>query len=94
MSAVSRPVDATIRSDEHRGRTLSRTAVLTLAGCAALLMLTVIHIRQGSVQLSTGTVFDALFFPDGSNEHQVVRFARLPRVAAGITAGQRSAWQV
>lgn len=87
MSAASPSFDATSRSGEYRGRTLSRTAVLTVAGFMALLILTIIHIRQGSAQLSTSTVFDALFFPDGSTQHQVVRFARLPRVAAGITAG-------
>lgn len=85
MSAASPPFGATIRSS--RGRALSRTVVLTLGGFLALLALTVIHIRQGSAQLSTSTVFDALFFPDGSTQHQVVRFARLPRIAAGITAG-------
>ena len=68
-------------------RTLSRAAMLSVAGFAALLALTVIHIRQGTAQISTSTVFDALFFPDGTTQHQVVRFARLPRVAAGITAG-------
>jgi iron complex transport system permease protein len=87
MSAASPPFDATVGSSEQRGRTMSRTVMLTLAGLLALLLLTVIHIRQGSAQLSTSTVFDALFFPDGSTQHQVVRFARLPRVAAGITAG-------
>lgn len=61
--------------------------MLTVAGIVALLILTIVHIRQGSAQLSSSTVFDALFFPDGSTEHQVVRYARLPRVAAGITAG-------
>ena len=87
MSAASPSYNTTIRSGEGHGRALSRAAVLTVTGLLTLLVLTLIHIRQGSAQLSTSTVFEALFFPDGSTQHQVVRFARLPRVAAGITAG-------
>ncbi|MCC6314726.1 MAG: iron chelate uptake ABC transporter family permease subunit, partial [Thermomicrobiales bacterium] len=70
-----------------RARELSRAAVVGLAGLAALLILVVIHIQQGTAALDAGTVLSAMIAPDGSPQHTVVRHARLPRVAAGMVAG-------
>ena len=43
--------------------------------------------RASVATISAREIVAALFDPDGSPQHQVVRHARLPRVAAGVVAG-------
>ncbi|QKY71583.1 iron ABC transporter permease [Lentibacillus sp. CBA3610] len=63
-------------------------AVLTFGGGTALLcLLTFIHINQGSVSISVGTVIDAIFAPEDTLEHHTVRVLRMPRAVMGIIAG-------
>lgn len=66
---------------------LGAAPVLVAGGLTILLLLAVAHVLQGMAGLSPGTVLDALFAPDGSFEHELVRDVRVPRVAAGIVAG-------
>jgi len=56
-------------------------------GAMVLALLIIVHIRQGMASISPETIIDAIFNPNGSPEHAVVRYARLPRVAAGLVAG-------
>jgi iron complex transport system permease protein len=56
-------------------------------GALMLVALVVLHVRQGMAAIAPGEILAAIFNPDGSPHHQVVRHARLPRVAAGIVAG-------
>ncbi|SFD46038.1 iron complex transport system permease protein [Lentibacillus persicus] len=63
-------------------------AVLTFGGGTALLLiLTFIHINQGSVSISVGTIIDAIFAPEDKLEHHTVRVLRMPRAVMGILAG-------
>lgn len=66
---------------------LAPAAIVLLLGLISLATLVVIHVRQGGATISPGEIVDAIVAPDGSPVHQVVRHARLPRVAAGIVAG-------
>ncbi|MFD2761964.1 iron ABC transporter permease [Lentibacillus juripiscarius] len=64
------------------------TAVLTFGGGTALLcILAFIHINQGSVSISVGTIIDAIVAPEDNLEHHTVRMLRLPRAVMGIIAG-------
>jgi len=66
----------------------SIVAVLTFGGGTALLcILTFIHINQGSVSISIGTVIDAIISPENNLEHHTVRILRMPRAIMGIIAG-------
>ena len=62
-------------------------ALAMLLGAMVLVALVVLHVRQGMATISPREIIDAIVAPDGSPQHQVVRYARLPRVAAGIVAG-------
>lgn len=69
------------------GQRLNRDLLVMLVGAVLLIALVIIHIRQGMVTISPGEIVAAIFAPNDSPEHMVVRYARLPRVAAGIVAG-------
>jgi ABC-type Fe3+-siderophore transport system permease subunit len=56
-------------------------------GPVVLLLLLVFHVTQGQAGLDYGTVFRAIFSPDGSTAHDIVRQVRLPRAAAVVVAG-------
>lgn len=61
---------------------------LGLVGALGLLALVaLLSIRVGSVPIDTGTVFDALFHFDGSDEHIIVRSLRVPRTLIGLGVG-------
>lgn len=77
-------------SPDTKAETGTRTwrGLLVIAtGALVLAALMIMHIRQGMASISPGTIVDAIVNPDGSPEHQVVRYARLPRIVAGIVAG-------
>ncbi|WP_188454605.1 iron ABC transporter permease [Virgibacillus oceani] len=66
----------------------SIVAVLTFGGGAALLcILSFIHINQGSVQIPTTTILEAIFAPQDTLAHHTVRVLRMPRALMGILAG-------
>lgn len=59
-----------------------------LVGSAGLLSVAVVlSLGVGSVSIPAGTVLDALFGFDGSNEHLIVRSLRLPRTVIGLCVG-------
>lgn len=87
MQAVSSSPPESLSPRLSWARELSRTAVILAAGLTVLLVLVVVHVRQGTASLDATTIVQAILFPDGSPEHAVVRYARLPRVAAGVVAG-------
>lgn len=68
------------RGDNRRA--FSLLLMLCLVGLAAIWAMTV-----GSSSLPASQVIDALLRYDGSREHVVVVFARLPRVLAGLLVG-------
>lgn len=58
-----------------------------LGGGALLLLLSLLHVLQGALGLSAPEVLRAVLAFDGSSEHAVVRYVRLPRTAVGVLAG-------
>src|SRR5665811_878051 len=61
-------------------------------GAMVLALLIIVHIRQGMASISPETIIDAIFNPNGSPEHAVGRYARLPRVAAGLVGVNAGAY--
>lgn len=60
---------------------------ILIVGLILLLFFSIIHINQGSVDVSMKTIFDSIFNYNNSLEHNVVRDLRLPRLIIGIIAG-------
>ena len=58
-----------------------------LLGLGLLLACLALSITLGAADISVVTVFNALFHPDGSFEHLIIRTVRLPRVLAGAVVG-------
>lgn len=56
-------------------------------GIVLLLMVLLASVAYGSKPLPVGTVLDALFAFDGSNDHLIVRHLRLPRTVVGLGVG-------
>ncbi|SFB40336.1 iron complex transport system permease protein [Amycolatopsis marina] len=75
--------------DRQRGVLLaSQWRVAGMAGAACLLLAACCaSLALGSVPLPVGTVFEAVFAFDGSNEHLIVREMRLPRTLIGLGVG-------
>jgi ABC-type Fe3+-siderophore transport system permease subunit len=71
----------------RQAQRIGRGLLVVLLGAVVLAALVVIHVRQGMAAISPGEIAAAIVNPDGSPQHQVVRYARLPRVAAGIVSG-------
>jgi ABC-type Fe3+-siderophore transport system permease subunit len=64
-----------------------RQALVLGGGLLILLALLAIHISQGAANITIQTIWDAIFDPDDSIEHDIVRHLRLPRAVVGILAG-------
>lgn len=60
---------------------------LLIGGLLFLLVISFIHINQGSVDVSVKEIVEAIFRPQDSIEHNVIRDLRLPRLAIGVIAG-------
>ena len=84
MQATATP---TTTGNELARSRIGRAAVVFGAGAILLVLLVIVHIRQGMATIAPEEIVRAIFQPDASPEHQVVRYARLPRVVAGIVAG-------
>jgi ABC-type Fe3+-siderophore transport system permease subunit len=52
-----------------------------------LLALVSIHITQGAADIGLSTIWDSIFSPDESIEHEIVRHLRMPRATVGVLAG-------
>ena len=52
-----------------------------------MLALVSIHITQGAADIGLSTIWDSIFAPDGSIEHEIVRHLRMPRATVGVLAG-------
>lgn len=74
---------------EHLARPFGRgkQAVVIGGGLLVLLALLSIHITQGAVNITIPTIWDSIFAPDDSIQHDIVRHLRLPRATVGILAG-------
>ena len=71
-----------------RTKTLRRSKWLgLLLGLGLLLACLTLSLTLGAADISVGTVFAALFHPDGSLEQLIIRTVRLPRVLAGAVVG-------
>lgn len=81
-TSSTRPPDAAAT-----GQRLAPGLVTVVVGAVLLIALVIIHVRQGMATISPGEIVAAILAPDDSPQHQVVRYARLPRVTAGIVAG-------
>lgn len=77
------------RSSNKRFITSRRLLLPGLFACVVILIILLIaSIQLGAADISSQTVFDALFeFDDSSFDHLVIRTVRLPRVVAGIFVG-------
>lgn len=56
-------------------------------GVVLLLILLFIHVIQGQAGLDVAAVITAIFSPDDSAAHNIVRYVRLPRSSIGVLAG-------
>ena len=56
-------------------------------GVVLLLILLFIHAVQGQAEINVATVVTAIFSPDDSAAHNIVRYVRLPRSSIGVLAG-------
>ena len=75
-------------STSPRAKTLRRSKWLgLLLGLGLLLACLTLSLTLGAADISVGTVFAALFHPDGSLEQLIIRTVRLPRVLAGAVVG-------
>lgn len=81
------PATAPHAAQSDAGARVAPAVLVVLTGAVVLVVLIILHVRQGMATISPGEIVAAIVDPDGSPEHQVVRHARLPRVAAGIVAG-------
>lgn len=61
--------------------------VLLIGGVFALLILSFIHINQGSVDVSVKMIIEAILSPKDTVEYNVIRDLRLPRLSIGIVSG-------
>jgi ferric hydroxamate transport system permease protein len=64
-----------------------RQALVLGGGTAILVALVLLHITQGAADISVPAIWDAIFAPDGSTQHEIVRHLRLPRAVVGVLAG-------
>lgn len=64
-----------------------RQAIVLGGGVLILLALLAIHISQGAADITIRTIWDAIFDPEESIQHDIVRHLRLPRAVVGILAG-------
>ncbi|MBA2289275.1 MAG: iron chelate uptake ABC transporter family permease subunit, partial [Chloroflexia bacterium] len=87
MQVTAPPASATADAQTDTRARTGRGLLVITTGALVLAVLMIVHIRQGMASISPGTIVDAIINPDGSPEHQVVLYARLPRVVAGIVAG-------
>lgn len=67
----------------------ARTLLLPgLLLCTALLVICLLwSITLGAADIDPGTVYQAIFAPDGSFQHLIIQTIRLPRVLSGIVVG-------
>jgi ferric hydroxamate transport system permease protein len=87
MQIMASPATAPPSTSNLTRPRIAPTALVMSIGVLLLALLVILHVRQGMATISPGEIVAAIFTPDGSPEHQVVRHARLPRVAAGIVSG-------
>jgi len=90
MSAVSATSRDLARQDAKRPGVANSNATRLfwlLVGVAVLLAVLLASIAIGSKDIPIGTVIDALFAYDDSDDHAIVQALRLPRTALGVTVG-------
>lgn len=84
---MASPATSTSTVTAQPGRRFAPAVFVMVTGAVLLVVLVLLHVRQGMATISPGEIVAAILDPDGSPQHQVVRHARLPRVTAGILAG-------
>jgi ferric hydroxamate transport system permease protein len=87
VQAAASPTTGTANAPIGITGQTSRTLAVVMVGAVVLAALVIVHVRQGMASISPAEILSAVVSPDGSPEHQVVRYTRLPRVTAGIVAG-------
>ncbi|MGW6007904.1 FecCD family ABC transporter permease [Streptomyces sp. NPDC055210] len=87
ISRTPAPAGPRPRTDAVTARA-GRHRPLLLLVCVALLLATaVLSVMVGARTIAPGTVWDALFHFDNSDEHLMVRELRVPRTLIGLLAG-------
>lgn len=74
------------RSQGVAANNVGRSIALVVA-ILALLLICVLSLMVGARAISPGTVWAALFSPDGSDEHVMIRELRVPRTVMGLVVG-------
>lgn len=70
------------------GEIISPAGILVFViGPAVLIGLAFIHLTQGAAEIGLSTVAEALFRPQDSLTHAIVRHVRLPRLVVGLMSG-------
>jgi iron complex transport system permease protein len=75
------------RSAVDRRRGSIRRTLGLLVALGLLVWVVLMSVRIGSVPIESGTVLDAFFGFDGSDEHLIVRSLRVPRTLIGLGVG-------
>lgn len=65
----------------------SSSFVVFGVGVVLLLILLFIHVIQGQVGLDIATIITAIFSPNDSTAHNIVRYVRLPRSSIAVLVG-------
>jgi iron complex transport system permease protein len=78
-------IGAGVAARARRGQGVRGLSLLALAGLVVLA--TIWALTIGTTHMPAATVVDALLHYDGSRDHIVVVFTRLPRVLAGVLVG-------
>ncbi len=87
MQAMAQAASAASGAHRDTQARTGRGLLVIAAGALLLALLIIVHIRQGMATIPPATIVEAVSKPNGSPEHLVVRYARMPRVAAGLVAG-------
>ncbi|WP_416148012.1 iron ABC transporter permease [Salipaludibacillus sp. HK11] len=67
--------------------TLLKAVLIFGGGTALLLLFSLLHIQQGSVDITVQIIIEAIFKDGNDLEHEIIRTLRLPRIVVGVMAG-------
>lgn len=68
-------------------RQFAMAALVCGAGSILLLILLLVHLTQGQANLNVAIVVAAIFSPNNSDTHNLIRYLHMPRAVIGVLAG-------
>lgn len=87
LAAGAQRVGPGPRDDAGPARRHRHRLLILLTAAALLLVVAVLSVMIGARAIAPGTVWDALFHFDDSDEHVMVRELRVPRTVIGLVTG-------